>query len=113
MGLFSQFKAKKPTRIINVIDKGSNYVLIDLANETPLYNCHWNGHTAPHMKVTRLPDNEPVGTATYFDKDRAGFATASDIHLVVGSRNLPMNKEGGLFKTDKRVFQSVSVPFGL
>lgn len=105
------FKPQKPARTINVVDKGSNYSLIDTADSTVLYNCHWNGHTAPHMRVTRLPDQEPVGTATYIDKKKGGvFSTASDIHLKIHSRNLPMNKEGGVFSTDKRAYASVSVP---
>lgn len=108
--MFSALKPKKPARTINVLDKGSNYQLVDTANDTPLYNCHWNGSQAPHMNVTRLPDKEPVGTATYFDKKAGGFfASASDIHLTIGPRNLPMNKEGKVFSTDKRVYTSVSL----
>lgn len=99
---------KKPTRTINILDKGSNYLLVDSADATPLYNCHWNGHSAPHMTVTRLPGKEPVGNATYFDKKKGGFfATASDIHLTIHSRNTPMNKDGGFFSTDKRTYSSV------
>lgn len=102
-------KARRPTRTINVIDKGSNYLLINAADATELYNCHWDRRTAPHMRVTRLPEKEPVGNATYIDKLKGGFYTAaSNISLTLDGRRTSMNKEsGGVFSADKRVYQSM------
>ncbi|KAK3167491.1 hypothetical protein OEA41_010618 [Lepraria neglecta] len=99
----------KPTRTINIYDKGSNYLLLDSDEIAPLYNCHWNGHSAPHMTVTKHSDpNHIVGTATYYSQKKAGFfATSSKISLRINSHTTPLTKEGGIFSIDKRAYQSV------
>ncbi|MCJ1451249.1 hypothetical protein MMC28_001585 [Mycoblastus sanguinarius] len=100
---------KKPHRTLNVYDKGSNYLLTDATDDTPLYNIHWNGNESPHMVVHRLSNSQSaVGSATYFDKKKGGFfATASDIHLKIHDRHLSMNKENKFFSTDKRAYDSI------
>ncbi|MCJ1276595.1 hypothetical protein MMC21_004401 [Puttea exsequens] len=99
----------KPCRTLNVYDKGSNYLITDTLDDQPLYNIHWNGNSAPHMVVHRIPSStSPIGSAIYFDKKKAGFfATASDIHLTVHSRQFSMNKINKLFSTDKRGYKSI------
>ncbi|KAL2043841.1 hypothetical protein N7G274_003361 [Stereocaulon virgatum] len=100
--------APKPNRTINVYDKGSNYLLLDSDDITPLYNCHWNGHSAPHMTVTRFADpKQIVGSATYYNQKRAGFfAVSSKITITIGTHTTPLTKEGHVFSIDKRTYQS-------
>ncbi len=100
----------KPARIISVYDKGSNYLLLDTDDITPLYHVHFNTHTLPHMVVSRSMDpNTITGSATFYPNKKGGFfASASTIKLTVHDQDYEFNKEGGLFSTDKRTFRSAS-----
>lgn len=100
----------KVTRTLNVYDKGSNYLLLDDNDITPLYNVRWNTHTTPHMIITRSSDPDTVtGSATFFPAKKAGFfASASIIQLHVHEKEYEFKKEGGIFSLDKRAFHSRS-----
>jgi hypothetical protein len=100
----------KPARIISVYDKGSNYLLLDTDDITPLYHVHFNTHTLPHMTVSRpLDPNTITGTATFYPNKKGGFfSSASTIKLTVHNEDYDFNKEGGLFSTDKRTLLSKS-----
>ena len=47
-----------------------------------------------------------AGTATYHATKKLGFATASKITLQLPSGTVSLDKEGGLFSTNKRTFRS-------
>ena len=102
----------KPIRTLNIYDKGSNYLILDSDDITPLYNIHWNGSSAPHMTVTRPLDPEPkpiIGTATYHAQQIGGFfSSASKITLKVHNRVVPLNKSGNVFSLNKRSLESIS-----
>jgi len=100
----------KPARIISVYDKGSNYLLLDHDDITPLYHVHFNTHTLPHMVISRSADpNAIIGSATFYPNKKAGFfSSAPTIKLAVHNQNYEFNKEGGLFSTDKRTLHSQS-----
>lgn len=102
----------KPVRTLNIYDKGTNYLILDSDEITPLYNIHWNGSSAPHMTVTRPLDPEPkpiVGTATYHAQKIGGFfSSASKITLKVQNRVVPLNKSGNVFSLNKRSLESIS-----
>ncbi|MCJ1458770.1 hypothetical protein MMC28_009144 [Mycoblastus sanguinarius] len=102
-----------PVRTLNVYDKGSNYLILDTDDTTPIYNAHFTPNTHPHITVTRPYDPEhTVGTATYFQTKKGFFATASNIELTLPQgRKVYLNKDsslfGRLFTTDKRAVQTV------
>ena len=117
--------APKPARTININDKGSNYVLLDSDDTTPLYHVHWNNVTLPHMTVTYAnPDasNSPIGTANFIPRRTGGFAVADHVELSLSGRLTAMTKDKpsdpasssgflskwlhSTFSTDKRFFQT-------
>ena len=101
------FGAKKPLRTLNLYDKGSTYTVLDTDEKTLLYTIHWNGNSAPHMTVNRGDDRTAIaGTATYHSTNKLGFATASKITLKFAGGTTSLNKEGGIFSTDKRTLRS-------
>lgn len=102
----------KPVRTIWIYNKGSNWLLLDTDDITPLYHVHWNTHTLPHMEVSPAQGQVrfPIGTAVFVPTKKAGFfTTASEIRLRLGSREISMNKQGGIFSTDKRPWESSSM----
>ena len=107
MGILTQ---AKPARTINIYDKGSNYLLLDNDDITPLYHIHFNTHTLPHMTVSRSTSPETlIGSATFTPKKKAGvWATSSTVHLTVHSSTYDFNKEGGFFSTAKRTLRTQS-----
>lgn len=98
----------KTARTIHVYDKGSNYLLLDNDDMTPLYHIHWNTHSLPHMVVSRASDPKTMtGGATFLPNRKAGFfKTASVIELTVHDQQYDFNKEGGFFSTDKRTLRT-------
>lgn len=97
----------KVLRTLHVHDNGSKWTILDTDDATLLYTIHWNANSAPHMTVYHGDSpNNIAGTATYHATNRLGFATASKITLKVPSGTVSMNKEGGLFSTDKRTLRS-------
>jgi len=107
MGIFND---PKPARTINVYDKGSNYLLLDNDDITPLYHIHFNTHTLPHMTVSRADDPKKVtGNATFLSDKKAGvWSTSSMIQLQVHDDVYDFNKEGGVFSTAKRTLRTQS-----
>lgn len=107
MGIFTQ---SKPARTINIYDKGSNYLLLDNDDITPLYHIHFNTHTLPHMTVSRAANPETIiGSAIFYPTKKAGvWATSSSIQLMVRDNNYEFDKEGGLFSTAKRTLRTQS-----
>ena len=100
----------KPARIINVYDKGSNYLLLDNDDVTPLYHIHFNTHSLPHMVVSRSSNPDVMtGGATFLPKKKAGFfSVASTIELTINDQPYSFDKKGGVFSTNKRILQSQS-----
>ena len=103
----------KPIRTLNLYDKGSNYLILDSDETSPLYNIHWRGSSAPHMTVTRPLDPDPkpiIGTATYHAQKIGGFfSSASKITLKVHNRVIPLNKpNSNIFSLNKRSLESSS-----
>lgn len=100
----------KPARIISVYDQGSNYLLLDTDDITPLYHVHFNTHSLPHMVVSRSGEPDAVtGSATFYPSKKGGFfSSASTIKVAIHNKNYDFNKEGGLFSTDKRTLYSSS-----
>ncbi|KAF6241789.1 hypothetical protein HO173_000501 [Letharia columbiana] len=104
------FGSTKPLRTLNVYDKGSTYTILDTDDATLLYTVRWNANSAPHMTVFHADDrNKIAGTATYHATKKFGFSTASNITLKLPSGTVSMNKEGGLFSTDKRTLRSAGL----
>ena len=101
------FGSTKPLRILNVHDHGSNYTIRDTDDATLLYTIHWNPNSEPHMTVIHGDDPKTIaGTATYHATKKLGFATASKITLQLPSGTVSLDKEGGLFSTNKRTLRS-------
>ena len=101
----------KPIRTINVYDKGSNYLLLDNDDITPLYHIHFNTHTLPHMVVSRssLDPSIITGSATFFPEKKIGFfSSASTIGLTVNDNTYNFDKKGGGLRTNKRTLQTQS-----
>ena len=107
MGLFSQ---SKPARTLNIYDKGSNYLILDNDDITPLYNIHFNTHTLPHMTVSRATSPDIViGSAIFQPTKKAGvWSTSSTIDLDVHDQKYSFNKEGSVFSTAKRTLRTQS-----
>ena len=104
------FKDPKPARTLYIYDKGSNYLILDNDDKTPLYNIHFNTHTLPHMIVSHAANpDKTVGSAIFFPNKKAGvWKTSSQIQLMVHDDSYEFNKEGGTFSTAKRTLRTQS-----
>ena len=104
------FRDPKPARVLYIYDKGSNYLILDNDDKTPLYDIHFNTHTLPHMTVSRAVDpDKMVGSAIFFPTKKAGvWKTSSEIQLMVQDNSYEFNKEGGTFSTAKRTLRTQS-----
>ncbi|KAL9066465.1 MAG: hypothetical protein Q9161_007528 [Pseudevernia consocians] len=104
------FGSTKPLRTLNVHDKGSIHTILDTDDATLLYTIHWTPNSASHMTVFHTDDrNNIAGTATYHATKKLGISTASNITLGLPSGTVSLNKEGGLFSSDKRTFRSAEL----
>ncbi len=85
----------KRTRTIHIYDKGSNYLLLDSDDATPLYHVHWNSASLPHMIVSHVGSDEsqkPIGAANFIPRKTGGFATADHVKLSINGHQTPLTK---------------------